>query len=245
MRIRFVVVLLSTLLLSCGNGSSQDVTVNKGVIPRIPSSICKSFTDNSTGVKLTTWCDYFDNPGSHPCTEVVINSGSSKTICYFDPLLPENDLVKQLDLPKQKGGLVAYLVKENESEAITVFKAYSHGTNGWKLAASAEGRLFDGMGENSYYISSGKFVSAGCTPDSLNESIEWQQEDGVTNFSKSVNGVLYYDNHRDEAGGYDRIYDKETGKMKSETIYTAVKDYDRLFGEEFIRYEISENKLYE
>lgn len=237
--------ILSIFLFSCCTGNSQDVTVNKAVIPRVPSSICKSFTDNSTGVKQRTWCDYFDNPGIHPCTEVIINFGSSKTVYYFDPALPNNDLVDSQDIPKQKGGLVAVITKDIDSDAVTLFRAYAYGNNGWKLAASSEGRLFDGLGENSYYLTSGKFTSAGETPDSSDQLLVWTLDNGVNNFSKSLNGTLYYDNHRDEKGGYDRTYDAVTGKLESEVIYTAVKDYDRLFGEEFIRYEVTENQSFD
>lgn len=240
-----LILMIGGLLLIAGcNGSSKDVTVTKDVVPKTPSSICKSFSDKSSGVKERTWCDYFDNPGIHPCTEVVVNSGSTKTYYYFDEKLPANDIVDKDGVPSRKGGLVAFYVKDMGNEAITTFRAYIYANGAWKLAASADGQLYDGMGENSYYLSPGKYMSSGVTPDKVDESLEWEVNGGKTCFTKVASGFPCYVNYRDESSGYDRVYYPASSNLKSETLYTAVRDYDRLFGEEFTRYEVSATTNY-
>lgn len=237
-------ILIASFLLTCCSGNSQNIKVAEKVAPRVPASICKSFTDNHDGKKKSTWCEYFNNPQSHLCTEVTVDGESTITKYYFDESLPQNSLVEINDIPYQKGGLVAEYVQEKDSEAILSFNAYVYANNNWRVAATSTGRLFDGMGENSFYLSSGMFMSAGENPADINKTIVWTVNDSATTFSISVDGKPIFANSRDENGGFDKEYYEDTGIIKSETKYKAVKDYDRLFGEEFIRYEVLEKTEY-
>lgn len=237
-----MVLVCAAMATSCF-GQLPKKTVKESIIPRVPSSICKSFSDKTDGTKKRTWCDYFDNPQIHPCTEVSIDDESEVKVCYFDPSLPANPLAVTV-IPSQKGGLVAEIVKEKEGGAILAFKAYVHVSGSWRVAAESEGRLLDGMGENSYYISSGKFMSAGEKPGETDEQYVWTVNNGETSFSRTVGGKLRMETLRNEDGGYDRWYYEGSGKIRSESKYKAIRDYDRLFGEEFIRYEEVEKAEY-
>ena len=238
------IVLVSTFMVTSCFGSSQKVKKTENVFPRVPSSICKSFTDKTGESQKETWCDYFDNPQSHPCTEVSIDKDSVVMVCYYDPSLPTNPLAGR-DLPSQKGGLVATVIKEKDGEAILAFKAYTYVNGSWLVSAESEGRLLDGMGENSYYLSSGRFTSAGVRPGEMDEQITWTIDKGETTFSRVINGKPRFENCRNEEGGYDRWYYEDSGKIRSEIKYKAVRDYDRLFGEEFVRYEVVEKSEFE
>lgn len=237
-----MVLACAVMVTSCF-GQSPKMTVKENVTPRVPSSICKSFSDKTDGTKKRTWCDYFESPQSHPCTEVSIDDDSGVKVCYFDPTLPANPLAGTV-IPTQKGGLVAELVKEKESGAVLAFKAYVYTDGSWKVAAEGEGRLLDGMGENSYYISSGKFMSTGEKPGETDEQYVWTVNKGETAFSRTVGGKLRMETLRNEEGGHDRWYYESSGKIRSESKYKAIRDYDRLFGEEFIRYEELEKVEY-